>query len=98
MQASLLFSEIVDWVHIICIFIQVTAVQSFKTAVILQFVTYKNLYTKQSLKTEKECLEFLSKLNAPKLSESDRSICEGKLTLNECWLALSSMKNGKSPR
>ena len=37
------------------------------------------------------------KLNAPKLSESDRSICEGKLTLNECWLALSSMKNGKSP-
>ena len=58
---------------------------------------YKNLYTKQSLKTEKECLEYLSKLNAPKLSESDRSICEGKLTLNECWLALSSMKNGKSP-
>ena len=33
----------------------------------------------------------------PKLSESDRSICEGKSTLNECWLALSSMKHGKSP-
>ena len=58
---------------------------------------YKNLYTKQSLKTEKDCLEYLSKLNAPKLSESDRSICEGKLTLSECWLAFSSMKNGKSP-
>ena len=58
---------------------------------------YKNLYTKQSLKTEKECLNYLSKINAPKLSESDRSICEDKLTLNECWLALSSMKNGKSP-
>ena len=58
---------------------------------------YKNLYTKQSLKTEKECSEYLSKLNAPMLSESDRSICEGKLTLNECWLALSSMRNGKSP-
>ena len=57
---------------------------------------YKNLYTKQSLKTEKECLEYLSKLNAPKLSESDRSICEGKLTLNECWLALSSMKMAKA--
>ena len=40
---------------------------------------YKNLYTTQSLKTEKECLEHLSKLNAPKLSKSDRSICEGKL-------------------
>ena len=49
------------------------------------------------MKTEKDCLEYLSKLNAPKLSESDRCICEDKLTLNECWLALSSMKNGKSP-
>ena len=49
------------------------------------------------MKTEKDCLEYLSKLNAPKLSDSDRSICEGRLTLNECWLALSSMKNGKSP-
>ena len=58
---------------------------------------YKNLYAKQSLKTEKDCLEYLSKLNAPKLRESDRSICEGKLTLNECWLTLSFMKNGKSP-
>ena len=38
---------------------------------------YKNLYTKQSLKTDKKFLEYLSKLNAPKLSESDRSICEG---------------------
>ena len=37
----------------------------------------------QSLKTEKDCLEYLSKLNAPKLSDSDRSICESKLTLNE---------------
>ena len=58
---------------------------------------YKNLYTKQSLTTEKHCFEYLFKLNAPKLSESDRSICEGKLTLNECWPALLSMKNGKSP-
>ena len=58
---------------------------------------YKNLYTKQSLKTEKDFLEYLSKFNAPKLSGSDRSIYAGKLTLNECWQALSSMKNGKSP-
>ena len=58
---------------------------------------YKNLYTKQSLKTEKDFLEYLSKFNAPKLSDSDKSICEGKLTLNECWPALSSMKNDKSP-
>ena len=34
---------------------------------------HKNLYTKQSLKTEKDCLEYLSKLNAPKLNEFERS-------------------------
>ena len=58
---------------------------------------YKNLYTEQSLKTEKDFSEYLSKFNAPKFSGSDRSIYAGKLTLNECWQALSSMKNGKSP-
>ena len=44
--------------------------------------SYKNLYTKQSLKTEKDCFEYVSKLHIPKLSDSDRTICEGKLTLN----------------
>ena len=49
------------------------------------------------MKTEEECLQYLSKLSTPKLSEDDKSLCEGKLTLNECLNALSSMKNGKSP-
>ena len=58
---------------------------------------YSNLHKRTSVKTEEECLQYLSKLSTPKLSEDDKSLCEGKLTLNECWNALSSMKNGKSP-
>ena len=32
-----------------------------------------------------------------KLSDDDRTSCEGKLTLNECWEALKSMGSNKSP-
>ena len=57
---------------------------------------YSNLYKRTSVKTEEECLQYLSKLSTPKLSEDEKRLCEGKLTLNECWNALSSMKNGKA--
>ena len=42
---------------------------------------YENLYMKESLQTERECLEYLTRINTPHLSESDKSSCEGKLTL-----------------
>ena len=58
---------------------------------------YSNLYKRTSVKTDEECLQYLSKLNTPKLSEDEKSLCKGKLTLNECWNALSSVKNGKGP-
>ena len=60
---------------------------------------YKNLYKKTSVRTEKECLDYLSQVNTPRLSPNykEKGICERKLTLQECWHALSSMKNGKSP-
>ena len=58
---------------------------------------YSNLYKKTSVKTEEECLQYLSNLSTPVLTEDEQSLCEGKLTLNECWEALNSMKNGKSP-
>ena len=58
---------------------------------------YQNLYRKRSVKTEEECLEYLSELNTPSLSLEERELCEGKLTLTECWNALQSMKDGKSP-
>ena len=31
------------------------------------------------------------------LTLDEQSLCEGKLTLQECWEALTSMRNGKSP-
>ena len=56
---------------------------------------YENLYTKKSWKAERECLEYLSGINTPHLSQSDKASCEGKLTLQNIWEALISMKNGK---
>ena len=58
---------------------------------------YSKLYKKISVKTEEECLQYLSNLSTPVLTEDRKSLWEGKLTLNECWEALNSMKNGKSP-
>ena len=58
---------------------------------------YENLYTKKSMKTEQECFEYLTKISTPKLSENDKAICEYKLTLQNIWEALNSMKNGKTP-
>ena len=55
------------------------------------------LYTLRSLKTKTECMDYLQSLNFPKLSNEDRLSCEGKLTLQECWKAVNSMKNCKTP-
>ena len=43
---------------------------------------YSNLYKGTPVKTEEECLQYLSKFSTPKLSEDEKSPCEGKLTLN----------------
>ena len=58
---------------------------------------YSKLYKKTSVKTEEECLQYLSNLSTPLLTENEKSFCEGKLTLNECWEAYNSIKNRKSP-
>ena len=49
------------------------------------------------MKTEAECLEYLNSINIPCLTNSDTQSCEGRLTVKECWDALRSMKNNKSP-
>ena len=59
---------------------------------------YSNLCKRRSTKTEEDCVEYLHTLNTPHLSEAERVSCEGSLTKRECWEALTSMKNGKSPR
>ena len=49
------------------------------------------------MKTEAECLEYLNSINIPCQTDSDTQSCEGRLTVKECWDALRSMKNNKSP-
>ena len=58
---------------------------------------YSSLYTRRSTKTESECLSYLRTVNIPKLTESEKDSCEGRLTKKEIWEALNSMANNKSP-
>ena len=46
--------------------------------------------------TDQECVDYLAKINTPQLSESDKTICEGKLTLQNIWEALDSTENCKT--
>ena len=58
---------------------------------------YDSLYRRQSTKTEHDCLKYLHNVNIAQLSQSERESCEGLLTKRECWKALCSMNNNKSP-
>ena len=42
-------------------------------------------------------MEYLKQINTPKLSDEDKLVSEDKLSMEECWSALQSMSNGKSP-
>ena len=42
-------------------------------------------------------MEYLKQINTPKLSDEDKLVCEGKLSMEERWSALQSMSNGKRP-
>ena len=58
---------------------------------------YNSLYTGKSLKTEQECLNYLTDINTPLLSEHESLSCEGKLTLKEIYQVIESMPGKKSP-
>ena len=58
---------------------------------------YSNLYSMKSLRSEDECLQYLASISTPQLSSTDREVCEGKITTQNCREALVSMKDGKSP-
>ena len=58
---------------------------------------YSKLYTRRSVKTEKEIFDYLYDLNIPKLAYEVKTSCEGKLTVKECWNALDSIDNNRSP-
>ena len=58
---------------------------------------YTNLYTSKSRKTERKCLKYIASIDTPKQSDTAKLSCEGKLTLQNYWDALNSMKSGKTP-
>ena len=58
---------------------------------------YSDLYKRRAFKTQEECFKYLESFNMPRLNEFDRYRCEGIIKKRECWDALSSMNNNKSP-
>ena len=58
---------------------------------------YALLYSRKSLKTEKECLKYLAEINTLVLSVCNREICDAPITLTDIFNALNSMQANKSP-
>ena len=58
---------------------------------------YSTLYKERNDKTETDCYNYLKTLNLPKLTDNESRLCEGELTKRECWEALQTMGNNKSP-
>ena len=58
---------------------------------------YQSLYSSKSLKTKKQCLDYLKDINTPKLTTWQKKVSEEKMTVKECFDTLLSMSNGKSP-
>ena len=52
---------------------------------------YSSLYARKSIKTEKECLDYLADINASILTNEEQHLCEGQLTPVEVFDALSNM-------
>ena len=63
----------------------------------LQAKFYKNLYTDKVEKCTEEMIEYLDQVKVPTLNETERTKCEGSLTLEECFKALKAMQINKTP-
>ena len=58
---------------------------------------YEKLYSDKSNITENDLNDSFLCDNIPKLSEESRNICEGKISKDECYEALKTMKTNKTP-
>ena len=59
---------------------------------------YKALYSNQDARDHAQFFpEFLENDHLPKLGDDQKILCEGKLSVQECFNALSQSPNGKSP-
>ena len=58
---------------------------------------YTNLYSRRSLHTEKDCLEYLADLNCPILNEDKMEACEGMLSQAKIYNSLKDLPANKTP-
>ena len=58
---------------------------------------HTNLYSRRSLHTEKDCLEYLANLNCPIITEDERGACEGMLSQGEIYNSLKDLHANKTP-
>ena len=58
---------------------------------------YSSLYARKSIKTEKECLDYLADINSPILTNEEQHLCERQLAPVEVFDALSNMQANKTP-
>ena len=58
---------------------------------------YSSLYSRKSVKTEKECFDYLADINTPALSEDDQTLCDVQITLNKIFGTLNNMASNKPP-
>ena len=56
---------------------------------------YQSLYSRKSLKTEKQCSDYLKDINTPKITTQQKMVCEEKLTGKECFDTLLTMRDSK---
>ena len=52
----------------------------------------------ESTDCDRRFQDFLNGVDIPKLGDDQKNLCEGLLSNNECFDALSKFSNGKSPR
>ena len=59
---------------------------------------YRNLYAQNAVELQNDnAKQFLENMHIPKLSEESKLLCEGALTLNECYNALQTLPGNKTP-
>ena len=58
---------------------------------------YENLFSRKSNQSLDDCLNFLSPINTPTLSSSQKDFCDRVLSIDELSDSLDSMSNGKTP-
>ena len=58
---------------------------------------HTTLYSKKSLMSEKQCMEYLTDINIPVLSSEMKDLCDNYITLIEIFTALNAMSSNKTP-